>query len=243
MFIILVTNLLTFCSFTSAIRSGFVFQGNENITVGGGEELWLFLNRRLVLQVTNDPDSATIPCKSVNIADAVYGGESTAQEDHHQLSSFVHISRLFAGAGVVTPWEGVVVSGECVLSTELVDEQVELELDVSRIHTNNVKCTIVALLSCQIGERYHFTIFHVERGGCRSGLLIRTEGFDFILDAIEEPPRDYLVAIEEDEYVNNVIETIFLADTFSTGPPFLVRILRGAIPLKFFNETCMYMYM
>ena len=39
---------------------------------------------------------------------------------------------FFSGAGVVTPWEGIVVSGECLATTELTDEQVELELDVSK---------------------------------------------------------------------------------------------------------------
>ena len=61
-------------SFTTAIRSGFVYQGNENVTVGGGEEVWLFLNRILVLQVFNDADAATMACKTVDISGAVYGG-------------------------------------------------------------------------------------------------------------------------------------------------------------------------
>ena len=72
-------------------------------------------------------------------------------------------------------------------------------------------------------------MFHVERGGCRSGLLLQTQGFDFILDELEEPPRDYLVSIDEDLYTSAIIETIFLSDTFSQGPPFLVRILRGKL--------------
>lgn len=38
-------------AFTSAIRTGFVFQGNETIAVSGGEMMWLYLNRKLVLQV------------------------------------------------------------------------------------------------------------------------------------------------------------------------------------------------
>lgn len=46
------------------------------MTVGGGEEVWLFLNRILVLQVTNDADVTSMACKTVNIADAVYGGMS-----------------------------------------------------------------------------------------------------------------------------------------------------------------------
>lgn len=37
-----------------------------------------------------------------------------------------------SGLGVVTPYEGLIVAGECVATTELIDEQVELELDVSK---------------------------------------------------------------------------------------------------------------
>ena len=38
-------------AFTSAIRTGFVFQGNESIAVSGGEMIWVYLNGNLVLQV------------------------------------------------------------------------------------------------------------------------------------------------------------------------------------------------
>lgn len=50
---------------------------------------------------------------------------------------------------------------------------------------------------------------------------------EFITDPLEEPPRDYLVKHDEDLHVGAIVETIFLADTFSAGPPFTVRILRG----------------
>jgi len=33
--------------------------------------------------------------------------------------------------------------------------------------------------------------------------------------------------LDEDFYVGGLIETIFLADSFSAGPPFEVNILRG----------------
>ena len=35
------------------------------------------------------------------------------------------------GPGILTPYEGLIVNGECVANTELVYEQVSLELDVS----------------------------------------------------------------------------------------------------------------
>lgn len=50
---------------------------------------------------------------------------------------------------------------------------------------------------------------------------------DFILDPIEEPPRDYIVKHDEDLTIGAIAETVFLSDTFSVGPPFTVRIIRG----------------
>lgn len=85
----------------------------------------------------------------------------------------------------------------------------------------------IIVIFLQIGERYHFTIFQVEREGCGSEMHIDATNFDFILSALEEPPRDYIVYIDEDFYVDGIIETIFLADTFSAGPPFDVNILSG----------------
>ena len=43
--------------------------------MGGGEEVWLFLNRVLVLQVRNDADSASMTCKSVDISPAAQIGK------------------------------------------------------------------------------------------------------------------------------------------------------------------------
>lgn len=101
------------------------------------------------------------------------------------------------------------------------------------------------LFLSQIGERYHFTIFHVEREGCGSNLMIDASGFYFILDSLEEPPRDYIVYISEDFYPGGIIETIFLADSFSAGPPFNVNILRGTLYLFYIylcNSTMIWIF-
>ena len=45
------SGILSNLGFASAIRTGFVFQGNESISMSGGEMIWLYLNRKLVLQV------------------------------------------------------------------------------------------------------------------------------------------------------------------------------------------------
>lgn len=118
------------------------------------------------------------------------------------------------GGATLTPETGFVINGKCVTSGPLVSESVQVQLEVE--------------------ERYHFTIFHVERKGCGSQMLIDATNFDFILDSLEEPPRDYIVYIDEDFHVDGIIETIFLADSFSAGPPFQVNILRGG----FYQTNC-----
>ena len=69
--------IFAFSSFTSAIRTGFVFTGQENITIGGGDDVWLFLNRKLVLEVITPPSSNTKHCKRVRLARAVPDGETS----------------------------------------------------------------------------------------------------------------------------------------------------------------------
>lgn len=69
----------------------------------------------------------------------------------------------------------------------------------------------------------------MEREGCGSEIFIDATSFYFILGELEEPPRDYIVYIDEDFYVDGIIETIFLSDSFSAGPPFHVNILRGIV--------------
>ena len=68
-------DLLSF-RFTSAIRAGFRFEGAGKISVGGGEEIWVYLNRVLVLEVTSNPANPAVPCKTIDIAAAAQKGVS-----------------------------------------------------------------------------------------------------------------------------------------------------------------------
>ena len=45
------------------------FSGSEEITIGGGEEVWVYVNKVLVLQVLKSSQSVT-PCKKVSLANA-----------------------------------------------------------------------------------------------------------------------------------------------------------------------------
>ncbi|XP_060085368.1 protein artichoke-like [Ylistrum balloti] len=62
--------------FTSAIRSGFVYQGNETIAVGGGDDMWVYLNGNLVLEVTARGEGSNIPCKKIDISAASASGKT-----------------------------------------------------------------------------------------------------------------------------------------------------------------------
>ncbi|XP_066913775.1 uncharacterized protein [Clytia hemisphaerica] len=85
--------------FTSTIRSVFTYQKTERFVFAGGEELWVFINGVMVLQIIHDPSVASIPCKSIKLEN-----------------------------GTLTPMGGHIVNGECVLNETLVDEQVSLTL-------------------------------------------------------------------------------------------------------------------
>ena len=58
------------------MRAGFKFEGAGRITIGGGDEMWLYVNKVLLLEVLTDPSSATMPCKTVDISAASTPGKT-----------------------------------------------------------------------------------------------------------------------------------------------------------------------
>ncbi len=84
---------------------------------------------------------------------------------------------------------------------------------------------MLALL--QSGVSYFFDIFHTERNPCSSELFLEIQGVTFLAIDAENPPVDYTVTISEDLHLNAVIESIWVADVFSTGPNFQVTITNG----------------
>ncbi|KAK3095292.1 hypothetical protein FSP39_012895, partial [Pinctada imbricata] len=172
--------------FTTAIRTGFVYQGSETIAIGGGDDMWLYLNGQLILEVPTRNAGSAIPCKKIDISTASATGGAT-----------------------ITPSFGYVsgTTSTCVISSTLTSEQVTVDFE--------------------IGERYHFTIFHTERLPCASSLYIETENMQFIVDPLEEPPRDYIVSIAEDFHINGIVREITLTDIFSVGPTYGLTIMRG----------------
>ena len=60
--------------FASAIRSGFVYQGTESVTIGGGDDLWLYLNGKFVLEISSRNTGTSVPCKKISLSAASTSG-------------------------------------------------------------------------------------------------------------------------------------------------------------------------
>ena len=55
------------------IRTGLVFNGTETITVGGGEGVWLYINKVLVVEIVAI-DSANHTCGRIDLSPAANQG-------------------------------------------------------------------------------------------------------------------------------------------------------------------------
>ncbi len=62
--------LFSLCRFTAAVRTAFNFSGNEILTFSGGEELWVYIDKTLVVQIFTDPSDTDIPCRTISLANA-----------------------------------------------------------------------------------------------------------------------------------------------------------------------------
>ena len=52
------------------MRTTFSFNGTEMFAFSGGEELWVYIDKKLVVQIFTDPTSANSPCRTVSLAGA-----------------------------------------------------------------------------------------------------------------------------------------------------------------------------
>ncbi|KAL5007409.1 hypothetical protein ScPMuIL_016215 [Solemya velum] len=178
--------------FTSAVRVGLEFTGREKLTVGGGEELWLYINKVLVLEVIADLNGGPLPCQKIDLSPA----SST-------------------GGGEMVPEVGVIIGGICTGLHPSPAAAFNLELEKNQV--------------------YHFDLFHTERHLCKSQLLIQTENtklIDLKTSANQNSnnrsiPVDYSIKVFEDFHVDGILEVIHLADVFSIGPTFDVKLEAG----------------
>ena len=56
------------------IRTGLVFNGTEKITVGGGEGLWLYINKVLVVEIVSVGSSSQV-CHKIDLSPAAVSGK------------------------------------------------------------------------------------------------------------------------------------------------------------------------
>jgi len=54
--------------FTSSINIEFVYQGQEVVTLGGGDYLWLYMNTLLVYAHNSRDELSKIPCATINLS-------------------------------------------------------------------------------------------------------------------------------------------------------------------------------
>jgi fibro-slime domain-containing protein len=52
------------------VRGTFTFTGKEEFAFAGGEELWVFINRQMVIQLFHDPATSATPCRTISLAPA-----------------------------------------------------------------------------------------------------------------------------------------------------------------------------
>ncbi|XP_071850679.1 uncharacterized protein [Apostichopus japonicus] len=169
--------------FTSALRTAIRMNGTEQITLGGGEEIWFYVNQILLLQVHGVSNGGAAPCKTISLSNGV-------------------------GGGYMVPESGTIVNGECVITNTLPSQQVYANF--------------------YLGDSYRFDVFHTEREPCSSEFLFEIQGTEFISsNDPETPPVDYSVHISEGLHIHGVIETVWIADAFSTGPTYNVTITSG----------------
>ncbi|KAI8499833.1 hypothetical protein Bbelb_221500 [Branchiostoma belcheri] len=90
-----------------AIRAALTYHGNEIITVGGGDELWLFLDRERVIDLRREKGdkSETTSCRRLKLQDS--GSEGG-------------VSAVLAS--------GTVIDGECVIHGNVTNDTAKLDL-------------------------------------------------------------------------------------------------------------------
>ncbi|XP_071121963.1 uncharacterized protein [Mytilus edulis] len=169
--------------YTSAIRTGLKFSGSEKITVGGGEELWVFLNKVLVIEIIANRASASVACQTVDLSAAAA-----------------------TGGGTLTLEEGTIVGGVCTGLTPLAST-VSLDLEVD--------------------DSYLFEIFHVERAGCSSQLLLHFDSVYLTNHVGDTEPMHYKYTAAENLHVNGLVGEFTLWDIFTSGPPYTIELYKG----------------
>ena len=103
-----------------------------------------------------------------------------------------------------------------------------------QIHPFISNGTVYAHPCLQVGDTFHFDVFHVERYPCSSTFFLETQMLSFYQDNSTGanstdvlPPTDYFVYVFEDFHLNGILAELELTDVYSTGPNYDLTITEG----------------
>ncbi|XP_019635900.1 PREDICTED: uncharacterized protein LOC109478676 [Branchiostoma belcheri] len=195
-------NILHNFGFTLAIRVAITYTGNEIITVGGGDELWLFVDKQKVVDLRRQKGdgSTNTACRKISLL--------PAKED---------------GGGSIVPVSGNVTGGECVPGNSASNDTVALDLTVGETYhfvlfvAEREQCVSSLFLEISGTTFSSQVIGSSADGGSRRRRSADVSGY----------PLDYEVTVREDLHVNGTVQTVVVTDIFSTGPFYNVSILKG----------------
>ncbi|KAI8516137.1 hypothetical protein Bbelb_069500, partial [Branchiostoma belcheri] len=195
-------NILHNFGFTLAIRVAITYTGNEIITVGGGDELWLFVDKQKIVDLRRQKGdgSRNTACRKISLL--------PAKED---------------GGGTIVPVSGNVTGGECVPGTSVSNDTVALDLTVGETYhfvlfvAEREQCVSSFFLEISGTTFSSQVIGSSADSGSRRRRSADVSGY----------PLDYEVTVREDLHVNGTVQTVVVTDIFSTGPFYNVSILKG----------------
>ncbi|CAH1238208.1 THBS3 [Branchiostoma lanceolatum] len=197
------SNVLHNFGFTLAIRVAITYTGNEIVTVGGGDELWLFVDKQKVVDLRRQKGdgSTNTACRKISLLPAM--GE---------------------GGGSIVPVSGNVTGGECVPGGSVSNETVALDLTVGETYhfvlfvAEREQCVSSFFLEIS-GTTFSSQVIDsvANDGGSRKRRSADVSGY----------PLDYETTIREDLHVNGTVQIIVVTDIFSAGPSYNVSILQG----------------
>ncbi|WAR01796.1 TOLL6-like protein [Mya arenaria] len=208
--------------FTTALRTALNFSGEEAFTIGGGEALWLFVNKIKVVDYVASNESTPMTCFLVDLSSVlgnrqinVLQGQLTSDGNCTGFSNITlmldidlkHLSSPSPNTCRLWP-------STCRLR-RLAPVVSRLAPVVSRLAP--VVSRLAPVVSV-IGEIYHFDFFHAEAYPCTSELLFMAENANFVNDPVISAPMDYEFSVSEFASVNTFVGSVDIGDLFEVGP-------------------------
>lgn len=119
------------------------------MTIGGGDDLWLYLNGKFVMEISSRNMGTSVPCRKISLSTASNPGtikyiDMNGAEFSIVLYSEINVRFSYTGGSYITPQYGFVspTTGLCVITSTLPAEQVLVELEVK------ICCSGIIDMSC-----------------------------------------------------------------------------------------------